>query len=49
MKVLTFSFYKQADQKDCDSTCLKIVAKHYKRQLQYKISFREGRHILECL
>lgn len=28
-----FPFYKQADQKDCGPTCLKIIAKHYKKTI----------------
>ena len=29
MKISKFPHYKQADQKDCGPTCIKIVAKHY--------------------
>jgi len=28
-----FPFYKQADQKDCGPTCLKIIAKHYGKEI----------------
>ncbi len=28
-----FPFYKQADAKDCGPTCLKIIAKHYKKTI----------------
>lgn len=28
-----FPFYKQADVKDCGPTCLKIIAKHYKKSI----------------
>ena len=31
--MLKFPHYKQADQKDCGSTCIKIVAKHYSKTL----------------
>lgn len=30
---MKFPFYKQADYKDCGPTCLKIIAKYYKRTL----------------
>jgi ATP-binding cassette subfamily B protein len=29
----TFPFYKQPDGKDCGPTCLKIIAKHYKKNI----------------
>jgi len=32
-KSLRFPHYKQADSKDCGSTCLKIIAKHYKKTI----------------
>ena len=38
-----FPFYKQADSKDCGSTCLKIIAKHYKK----RISIQELRKLSE--
>ena len=31
--VRKFTFYKQADAKDCGATCLKIIAKHYKKTI----------------
>ena len=31
--ILPFPFYKQQDQKDCGPTCLKIIAKHYKKTI----------------
>jgi len=30
---MSFSFYKQADEKDCGATCLKIIAKHYNKSI----------------
>ncbi|AUS06720.1 peptidase domain-containing ABC transporter [Pseudotamlana carrageenivorans] len=33
MKANNFPFYKQLDFKDCGATCLKIIAKHYKRTI----------------
>jgi ATP-binding cassette subfamily B protein len=30
----TFPHYKQADAKDCGPTCLKIIAKHYGKDLK---------------
>lgn len=38
-----FPFYKQADFKDCGPTCLKIIAKHYKRN----VSIQELRDLSE--
>jgi len=31
--MIKFPFYKQADSKDCGPTCLKIVAKYYKKSI----------------
>ncbi|HSD14684.1 MAG TPA: peptidase domain-containing ABC transporter [Flavobacterium sp.] len=39
----SFPFYKQADQKDCGPTCLKIVAKHYGKT----INIQELRNLSE--
>ncbi|RIV42251.1 peptidase domain-containing ABC transporter [Flagellimonas pelagia] len=36
-----FSFYRQADQKDCGPTCLKMIAKHYGRYISVQ-SLRES-------
>ncbi|MFT5846549.1 MAG: ATP-binding cassette subfamily B protein [Psychroserpens sp.] len=33
MKIKSFPFYKQADSKDCGPTCLKIIAKYYKKPI----------------
>lgn len=33
----TFPFYRQADLKDCGPTCLKIVAKHYKKTIAIQL------------
>lgn len=47
-----FPFYKQPDSKDCGPTCLKIIAKHYKKtvSLEYLRSLsettREGSSLL---
>jgi len=30
---MSFPFYKQSDTKDCGPTCLKIIAKHYKKTI----------------
>ncbi len=30
---MSFPFYKQADQKDCGPTCLKMIGKHYKKNI----------------
>ena len=30
---MLFPHYKQPDSKDCDPTCLKIIAKHYKKTI----------------
>lgn len=38
-----FPFYKQADLKDCGPTCLKIISKHYGKN----ISIKELRHLSE--
>ena len=38
-----FPFYKQADAKDCGPTCLKIIAKHYKKS----ISLQQLRNLSE--
>jgi len=40
---LKFPFYKQADAKDCGPTCLKIIAKYYKKS----ITTRELRNLSE--
>jgi ATP-binding cassette subfamily B protein len=32
----TFPFYKQPDSKDCGSTCLRIIAKHYGKLISLK-------------
>lgn len=46
-----FPFYKQADSKDCGPTCLKIVAKHFNKQLniqtlrQLSETTREGSNL----
>ncbi|WP_299208821.1 peptidase domain-containing ABC transporter [uncultured Dokdonia sp.] len=32
-----FPFYKQADSKDCGPTCLKIIAKHYKKPIPIQL------------
>jgi len=39
----TIPFYKQPDSKDCGSTCLRIIAKHYGKL----ISLKEIREISE--
>ena len=47
-----FPFYKQADAKDCGPTCLKIIAKHYGRNLNIQYlrdiseTTREGSNLL---
>ena len=47
-----FSHYQQADCKDCGPTCLKIIAKHYGRQLNIQTlrdlseTTREGSNLL---
>ena len=47
-----FPFYKQADFKDCGPTCLKIIAKHYKRIINIQMlrdfseTTREGSSLL---
>jgi ATP-binding cassette, subfamily B, bacterial len=47
-----FPFYKQADNKDCGPTCLKIIAKHYGKVLniqtlrEYSETTREGSNLL---
>ncbi|MCV9926267.1 peptidase domain-containing ABC transporter [Flavobacterium sp. LS1R49] len=47
-----FPFYKQADEKDCGPTCVKIIAKHYERKLdieklrQLSETTREGSNLL---
>ncbi|MBT8243888.1 MAG: peptidase domain-containing ABC transporter [Winogradskyella sp.] len=33
---IKFPFYKQKDTKDCGPTCLKIIAKHYKKTISIK-------------
>ena len=33
MKLKKFPFYKQPDAKDCGPTCLRIIAKHYKKSI----------------
>ncbi len=43
MKIHKFPFYKQVDAKDCGPTCLKIIAKYYKKA----ISIQELRHLSE--
>jgi len=32
--LIKFPFYKQKDEKDCGPTCIKIIAKHYKKAIQ---------------
>ncbi len=32
-----FPFYKQADMKDCGPTCIKIIAKHYKKVIPIQV------------
>ncbi len=39
----SFPFFKQPDSKDCGPTCLKIITKHYGKN----ISFRELRALSE--
>lgn len=47
-----FTFYKQADQKDCGPTCLKMIAKHYGKVFNiqdlraYSETNREGSDLL---
>lgn len=41
----SFPHYKQADHKDCGSTCLKIIAKHYRKT----ISLQELRKLSETI
>ena len=47
-----FPFYKQADAKDCGPTCLKIIAKHYGKNLNIQQirslseTTREGSNLL---
>jgi ATP-binding cassette subfamily B protein len=47
-----FPLYKQADAKDCGPTCLKIIAKHYGKNLNIQQlrslseTTREGRNLL---
>ncbi len=47
-----FPFYKQADSKDCGPTCLKIIAKHYKKVINIQKlrtlseTTREGSNLL---
>jgi len=47
-----FPFYKQADAKDCGPTCLKIIAKHYGKNLNIQYlrdiseTTREGSNLL---
>lgn len=47
-----FPFYKQADTKDCGPTCLKIIAKHYGKNLDIQYlrelseTTREGSNLL---
>lgn len=48
----SFPFYKQADSKDCGPTCLKIIAKHYGKNLNIQTlrslseTTREGSNLL---
>jgi ATP-binding cassette subfamily B protein len=48
----SFSHYKQADAKDCGPTCLKIIAKHYGKNLNIQQlrnlseTTREGSNLL---
>ncbi|MFC6096689.1 peptidase domain-containing ABC transporter [Flavobacterium qiangtangense] len=48
----TFPFYKQADSKDCGPTCLKIIAKYYKKYLNIQTlrslseTTREGSNLM---
>lgn len=50
--MLQFPFYKQADSKDCGPTCLKIIAKHYKKVINIQKlralseTTREGSNLL---
>lgn len=47
-----FPFYKQPDVKDCGPTCLRIIAKHYKKAIplqtirQLSETTREGSSML---
>jgi len=47
-----FPFYKQADSKDCGPTCLKIIAKHYNKNVNIQTlrslseTTREGSNLL---
>lgn len=47
-----FPFYKQADSKDCGPTCLKIIAKHYSKNVNIQTlrnlseTSREGSNLL---
>ncbi len=43
MKMRKFPYYKQPDAKDCGPTCLKIIAKHYKKN----ISIQQLRNLTE--
>ena len=38
---INFTHYKQADSKDCGPTCLKIIAKHHKKNIASETT-REG-------
>lgn len=50
--MITFPFFKQADAKDCGATCLKIIAKYYKINLniqklrELSETTREGSNLL---
>jgi ATP-binding cassette subfamily B protein len=34
LRIKNFPFYKQRDSKDCGPTCLRIVAKYYKKTIE---------------
>lgn len=48
----TFPYYRQPDAKDCGPTCLRIIAKHYKKVIplqtirQLSETTREGSSLL---
>ena len=50
--MIKFPYYKQVDSKDCGSTCLKIIAKHYGKMLNIQTlrtlseTTREGSNLL---
>jgi ATP-binding cassette, subfamily B, bacterial len=49
----SFKFYKQTDFKDCGSTCLRIIAKHYGKLIslqeipEISETIREGTSLLK--